>query len=68
MCGFLEEKERKKNHTDVDIRHTFQLMHWPQASHPDTGKAIPYGESPTFVETWKSMEKLLSDKRCRAIG
>lgn len=44
------------------------LMHWPQASHPDTGKSIPYGESPTFVETWKSMEKLLSDKRCRAIG
>jgi len=46
------------------------LVHWPQATDPETKKPIPYGQSPTIVETWKDMEKLLEDKdkRCRAIG
>ena len=41
-------------------------MHWPQAS--VDGKPIPYGQSPTFVETWKEMEKLLGTGKVRSIG
>ena len=33
-------------------------MHWPQANDSDN-KPIPYGQSPTYIETWKEMEKLL---------
>ncbi|KAI0687942.1 Aldo/keto reductase [Cerioporus squamosus] len=43
------------------------LMHWPQAYGADN-KPIPYGQSPTFVETWKDMEKLLGSGKVRAIG
>ncbi|KAL4789431.1 putative aldo-keto reductase, partial [Aspergillus venezuelensis] len=43
------------------------LMHWPCAETPDKKRALRIEESPTFVETWKKMEKLLGD-RCRAIG
>ncbi|KAJ4029061.1 hypothetical protein NW756_006189 [Fusarium oxysporum] len=42
------------------------LMHWPWAMTPD-GKILRIHESPTFVETWKQMEKLVGDK-CRGIG
>ncbi|KAF4954271.1 hypothetical protein FSARC_12181 [Fusarium sarcochroum] len=42
------------------------LMHWPWATTPE-GKILRIHESPTFVETWKQMEKLVGDK-CRSIG
>lgn len=38
------------------------------ATDPDTKKTIPFGESPTFVETYTEMEKLLADGRCKHIG
>ncbi|ORX35164.1 Aldo/keto reductase [Kockovaella imperatae] len=43
------------------------LVHWPQGEDPETGKTIPKGQSPTFVDTWKNMEKLVGP-RCKAIG
>jgi len=43
------------------------LMHWPQAWNKE-GKAIAPGESPTFVETWLDMAKLLDTGKCKAIG
>ncbi|KAH8666753.1 GCY protein [Xylariales sp. PMI_506] len=42
------------------------LMHWPWATKPDGG-ALSIHESPTFVETWAKMEKLVGPK-CRSIG
>jgi diketogulonate reductase-like aldo/keto reductase len=42
-------------------------MHWPQAQ-DENDKTIPYGQSPTFVEVWKEMEKLLDTGKVRAIG
>ncbi|KAK7057506.1 Aldo-keto reductase [Favolaschia claudopus] len=52
------------------------LLHWPQASAGDvdfsqinaTNMALPPDEHPTFVETYKEMEKLLNTERVRAIG
>jgi len=43
------------------------LMHWPNASDAED-KPIPYGVSPTFVETWKDMEKLLGTGKVRSLG
>ncbi|KAI1787821.1 Aldo/keto reductase [Ganoderma leucocontextum] len=43
------------------------LMHWPQA-YTEDNKMIPYGESPTYVETWRDMEKLLATGKVRSIG
>ncbi|OBZ69929.1 Glycerol 2-dehydrogenase (NADP(+)) [Grifola frondosa] len=43
------------------------LMHWPHAYGED-GKTIPYGEKPTFIETWKEMEKLVDTNKVRSIG
>jgi glycerol 2-dehydrogenase (NADP+) len=45
-----------------------QLMHWPQGNDPKTGETIPFGQSPTFVETWREMEKLLDTGKVRSIG
>ncbi|KAE8143818.1 putative aldo-keto reductase [Aspergillus pseudotamarii] len=42
------------------------LMHWPWAMTPK-GEPLRIHESPTFVETWKQMEKLVGDK-CKGIG
>lgn len=42
------------------------LIHWPCSQTPDM-KPLTYGESPTFVETWKMMEQLVGPK-CRGIG
>ncbi|KAJ5345709.1 aldo-keto reductase [Penicillium brevicompactum] len=42
------------------------LMHWPWAMTPE-GKPLQIHESPTFVETWKQMEKLVGDQ-CKGIG
>lgn len=50
---------------DLDYIDVF-LMHWPWATTPD-GKPLRINESPTFVETWKLMEKLVGPE-CRAIG
>ncbi|KAI0789019.1 Aldo/keto reductase [Irpex lacteus] len=49
------------------------LMHWPQALIPDkpgslTGLVPDVGESPTFIESWREMEKLLETGKVRAIG
>ncbi|THU85056.1 Aldo/keto reductase [Dendrothele bispora CBS 962.96] len=45
------------------------LMHWPQASsETDPSKVLPPEQSPTFVETWKDMEKLLSTGKLKSIG
>ncbi|CAG7935820.1 unnamed protein product [Penicillium olsonii] len=42
------------------------LMHWPWAMTPE-GNPLKIQESPTFVETWKQMEKLVGDQ-CKGIG
>jgi len=34
----------------------------------ENGRIIPPGESPTFVETWKEMEKLLDTGKVKSIG
>ncbi|KAK7062653.1 hypothetical protein VNI00_000141 [Paramarasmius palmivorus] len=49
------------------------LIHWPQAvkplnGHAWVGEAIPPDQSPTFVETWKDMEKLVATGKVRSIG
>ncbi|KAG8996325.1 hypothetical protein FRB90_012767 [Tulasnella sp. 427] len=43
------------------------LMHWPQAE-DSTGKVLQPEESPTYVETWKEMEKLLDTRKVKSIG
>lgn len=43
------------------------LMHWPNARKEDGTWYGPL-ESPTFVETWLAMEKLLDTGKVRAIG
>ncbi|KAJ7598602.1 Aldo/keto reductase [Mycena floridula] len=42
------------------------LMHWPQAIKND--KVIPPSESPTILETWRDMEKLVDSGRAKSIG
>ncbi|KAI3609594.1 aado keto reductase [Moniliophthora roreri] len=42
------------------------LMHWPQAS--IDGRVLNPEESPTIIETWKEMEKLLQTGKVKAIG
>jgi len=42
-------------------------MHWPQASTED-GKVFQPSDSPTFVETYLEMEKLLESGKVRSIG
>ncbi|KAI0084598.1 Aldo/keto reductase [Irpex rosettiformis] len=48
------------------------LMHWPQAiisaSGGFAGQALQPDESPTLVETWKEMEKLLDTGKVKSIG
>ncbi|KZT04789.1 Aldo/keto reductase [Laetiporus sulphureus 93-53] len=43
------------------------LMHWPQTD-TETGEHVPYGEEPTFIETWKEIEKLLATGKVKSIG
>ncbi|KAH9847884.1 Aldo/keto reductase [Lenzites betulinus] len=43
------------------------LMHWPMAF-DDEGKTLQPDETPTIVETWLQMEKLLSSGKAKAIG
>lgn len=44
------------------------LMHWPQANDEETGRTFAPEESPTYVETWQAMEKLLPSGRVKSIG
>jgi len=41
------------------------LMHWPQAAR---GGLFSAEQNPSFVETWKEMEKLLDTGKVKAIG
>ncbi|THH30416.1 hypothetical protein EUX98_g3783 [Antrodiella citrinella] len=43
------------------------LMHWPQAIDAN-GKVLAPDQSPTFVETWQAMEKLLDTGKVKSIG
>ncbi|KAH9838083.1 Aldo/keto reductase [Rhodofomes roseus] len=43
------------------------LMHWPMA-YDKSGNTLQPEESPTFIETWREMEKLVADGRARTIG
>lgn len=43
------------------------LVHWPQAE-DSKGKVLQPEESPTYVETWKEMEKLLDTGKVKSIG
>jgi glycerol 2-dehydrogenase (NADP+) len=43
------------------------LMHWPQPYTEDGSRPLQPHESPTFVEVWQRMEKLVGPE-CRAIG
>ncbi|KAI5240345.1 hypothetical protein E4T42_08406 [Aureobasidium subglaciale] len=54
---------------DLDIEYVdILLMHWPFATTPaPERKHLRKDQSPTFVETWKMMEKLVGPQ-CRAIG
>ncbi|KAL4268711.1 NADP-dependent oxidoreductase domain superfamily protein [Pleurotus pulmonarius] len=63
----FEESLKKLGCGYVDL----YLMHWPFATMPDsTGKTrrLPPDEHPTFVDTWKDMEKLLDTGKVKTIG
>ncbi|KAF9078475.1 aldo/keto reductase [Rhodocollybia butyracea] len=61
----FEESLKTLNCEYIDL----YLMHWPQAAKPDWGKDVfRPDESPTFVETWKDMEKLLEHGKVKSIG
>ncbi|KAF7792256.1 hypothetical protein EIP86_003292 [Pleurotus ostreatoroseus] len=42
------------------------LMHWPQAE--VNGRVLEAHEAPTFIDTWKEMEKLLDTGKVKSIG
>ncbi|KDQ55067.1 hypothetical protein JAAARDRAFT_37592 [Jaapia argillacea MUCL 33604] len=42
------------------------LMHWPQADGPRG--VLREGQRPTFIDTWKDMEKLLDTGKVKSIG
>ena len=42
------------------------LIHWPQA-YTEDNKMVPFGESPTYVETWRDKEKLLGTDKVRSV-
>lgn len=51
----------------LDLDYTdILMMHWPVATTQD-GKPLLINESPTLIEVWQSMEKLVGAK-CKAIG
>ncbi|KAF9264021.1 Aldo/keto reductase [Marasmius fiardii PR-910] len=56
------ESLRKLDSEYIDL----YLMHWPQAS--IDGRVIAPEESPTIIETWKEMEKLLDTGKVKTIG
>ncbi|KAF8891734.1 NADP-dependent oxidoreductase domain-containing protein [Infundibulicybe gibba] len=67
----FEESLRLLNCEYIDL----YLMHWPQAANcqsaPGNSAATSVrspDEKPTFIETWKEMEKLLETGRVRTLG
>ncbi|KAE9403562.1 Aldo/keto reductase [Gymnopus androsaceus JB14] len=44
------------------------LMHWPQTYEPGTQNVLPPEASPTIVDTWKDMEKLLGTSKVKSLG
>ncbi|KAF7792260.1 hypothetical protein EIP86_003296 [Pleurotus ostreatoroseus] len=44
------------------------LMHWPQAEVDGACRVPDVHEAPTFVDTWKEMEKLLETGKVKSIG
>lgn len=60
----------RKSLEDLDIEYIdVFLMHWPNASCIENNKTVPLriDESPTFLQTWLMMEKLVGPS-CRGIG
>ncbi|KAF8178541.1 aldo/keto reductase [Mycena galopus ATCC 62051] len=68
----FEESFQRLNIEYIDL----YVLHWPQASVGDIdfsqvnapNMALPPDEHPTFVETWKEIEKLLDTGKVRSIG
>lgn len=63
------EEALQKSLDDLSLEYVdVLLMHWPWATTP-APEALPLrkDESPTILETWEKMEKLIGPK-CRAIG
>lgn len=57
-----------KSLSSLDIDYVdLYLLHWPQAETAD-GTTLQPHESPTFVETYLQMEKLLTTGKVRSIG
>ncbi|KAM0750838.1 aldo/keto reductase [Meredithblackwellia eburnea MCA 4105] len=44
------------------------LVHWPQATDPETKKVLKPDQSPTVNDTWADMEKLLDTGKVKSIG
>ncbi|KAJ6593577.1 Aldo/keto reductase [Mycena capillaripes] len=68
----FEESFKRLNTEYIDL----YLLHWPQASMGDVdfsqvnapNMALTPDEHPTFVETWKEIEKLLKTGKVKSIG
>ncbi|CAE6364237.1 unnamed protein product [Rhizoctonia solani] len=61
----LEKSLKELNIEYIDL----YLIHWPMARLDSMdGKVYQPEESPTFVETWLAMEKLLDTGKVRSIG
>ncbi|CAE6475262.1 unnamed protein product [Rhizoctonia solani] len=60
----------EKSLKELDIEYIdLYLMHWPMARHGSmNGRVYQPEESPTFVETWLAMEKLLDTGKVKNIG
>ncbi|CAE6466506.1 unnamed protein product [Rhizoctonia solani] len=60
----------EKSLKELDIEYIdLYLMHWPMARLGSLeGKVYQPEESPTFVETWLAMEKLLETGKVKSIG
>lgn len=57
------ERSRRLLDTYIDI----YIMHWPQGFTKDVSRPLAPEESPTYIEVYKEMEKLVGPD-CRGIG